>query len=156
MRLTQKDIEQIRLTQRKSTRMETVPFVVEGPGTQLEKLTIDASGSFDIKELLIQYTTLNDNGGGVVDDGICRLQVKIWDRSLQRALTDYVPLPSISTPGRVKGVAAGDQSNVLQIPYKFLHFVEKDSTLEFELVSEHADTTVNKVFFTFKGDKYYD
>ncbi len=114
-RLTKEDIDRIKQQQKSSTQLEIMDVIVK-PGNQTYKLQVPANGSFEVEQLLITYTTLDDDGGNPVDNGVSGISLKIKDRGTQRELTDLLPIESIATPGRVKSLAAsGADSNVLQI-----------------------------------------
>ncbi|MCP4355999.1 MAG: hypothetical protein GY793_10300 [Proteobacteria bacterium] len=152
-RLTKQDIDRIKAQQKASTQLEIMDVIVK-PGNQTYKLQVPANGSFEVEQLLITYTTLDDDGGSPVDNGVSGISLKIKDRGTQRELTDLLPIESIATPGRVKALpASGADSNVLQIPFTFKYFLEADSAIEVDFVS--TNTTDNVVKMVFKGTKYY-
>ncbi len=153
-RLTRQDIDKMKQQSKVSTQIETLEIVAQPNSTAVHKLQIPANGSMEIEQILCSYTTLDDNGGAPIDNGVHGISIKIMDRGTQRQLTDVIPLVQIGTPGRVKSLpSSGEPSNVLQIPFSWVYFLENDSALEFEVTS--TNTYVNDVIISVKGKKYY-
>lgn len=79
-------------------------------------LNISTRGIFLCLSFTGSYTTM-DNGDPAVDNGVCRMSMKISNSSGRVYIPDPIFLHNLFSPGRVKSAAdlTGEPSNQLQI-----------------------------------------
>lgn len=114
------------------------------------KTSVSSLGPFISEAITGSFTTLEDDGGNVVDKGINYLRLKFVDGTNQRQLSnDYIPADLLFSLGRVRAPEATNNDTTapapsnLFYPYEFAYpfdvnseigvYVKNDSDVDQEL-----------------------
>ncbi len=127
-----------------------IEIVMPANTTDIAKLSIDASASYQALTLTGSYTTKQGAG----DDGICRTRISIEDSGFSRKITNgFIPVDLLLSPGRVKSVAgAGDASNTLFMPLRFKYYFKPKSDIIVHW--KNLSDTENTLHLCWNGIRY--
>lgn len=122
----------------------------------LTRVNISSLGSFICLFMTGSFTTLTEDGGNIVDNGVVSLSAKMSDGSNQRSLfNDHVPLDLFLSPGRSKSalsttvLTTDDQSNSLFYPQPFQYIFRRTSEILFDV--KNTANTPNSFQIAFNG-----
>jgi hypothetical protein len=122
------------------------------------EIKVSDLGVFHSETLTGTYTTLNDTGSAIVDNGVCPLAITIKDGANALPLTNgYVSLDLMLSPGRVRSSLATNNlttaapSSTLFYPMKFDYYFPKLSSIQ--MVIRNTSNTRQVVQLAFHGER---